>query len=150
MRLRPYVPADWPAPARMHDAARRDELAAAKLQDAFLTLEQTAAAEGLFDGDVIVAVDAGHVIHGFAAWHGDELTWLYVDPASYRRGVGRRLLESVIAAVPEPLTTEVLVGNEPALGLYLACGFRIERRVDGRLTGNEAFAASGYVLVRGR
>jgi ribosomal protein S18 acetylase RimI-like enzyme len=148
MRLRPYAPDDWPALARIHDAARRDELAAARLQDAFLAFEQTAAAEGLFDGSLIVAVDDADVIHGFAAWCDGELTWLYVDPASYRRGVGRRLLEGVIAAAPGRLTTEVLAGNEAALALYLACGFRIERRVDGRLTGNESFAASGFVLAR--
>lgn len=148
MQVRPYVPADWPALARIHDAARRDELAAAKLEAAFLTLEQTAEGEGLFEGNVLVAVDEGEAIHGFAAWHEGELTWLYVDPARYRRGVGRLLLDAVIAAAPGTLTTEVLVGNEAALGLYLACGFRIERRVDGRLTGNESFAASGYVLVR--
>jgi hypothetical protein len=46
------------------------------------------------------------------------------------------------------VTTEVLVGNEPALNLYLSEGFRVLRRVDGKLTGNEIFAASGYVLQR--
>jgi ribosomal protein S18 acetylase RimI-like enzyme len=42
----------------------------------------------------------------------------------------------------------VLVGNEPAVALYLGEGFEIVRRVDGKLAGNEAFAACGYVLQR--
>jgi ribosomal protein S18 acetylase RimI-like enzyme len=46
------------------------------------------------------------------------------------------------------MSTEVLVGNEPALALYLSEGFKIQRRVDGKLTGNESFVASGYVLQR--
>jgi hypothetical protein len=32
--------------------------------------------------------------------------------------------------------------------LYLSEGFKILRRVDGKLTGNEAFRASGFVLQR--
>jgi ribosomal protein S18 acetylase RimI-like enzyme len=43
---------------------------------------------------------------------------------------------------------EVLVGNESALALYLSEGFKILRRSDGKLAGNESFAASGYVLQR--
>jgi ribosomal protein S18 acetylase RimI-like enzyme len=46
------------------------------------------------------------------------------------------------------ISTEVLVGNEAALALYLSEGFKVERRVDGKLTGNESFPASGYVLQR--
>jgi len=42
----------------------------------------------------------------------------------------------------------VLVGNDAALALYLSEGFTVERRVDAKLTGNEAFSASGYVLRR--
>jgi ribosomal protein S18 acetylase RimI-like enzyme len=81
MNVRPYSPADWERLCVIHDAARRHELEAAGLADAFLSLEQTA-------------------------------------------------------------------GNEPALALYRSEGFVILRRSDGRLTGNEAFAASGYLLQR--
>jgi hypothetical protein len=42
----------------------------------------------------------------------------------------------------------VLVGNEAALNLYLSEGFCVLRRVDGKLVGNESFAASGYFLER--
>lgn len=48
-----------------------------------------------------------------------------------------------------PLELEVLLGNHAALALYLAEGFRVVRRADGRLVGNEAFAASAHVLRHG-
>jgi ribosomal protein S18 acetylase RimI-like enzyme len=83
---------------------------------------------------------------GFVAVKDDELSWLYVDPAAYRRGVGRALVRHAIASCKGTLSLEVLVGNEPALQLYLAEGFKILKRVDGRMTGNESFAASGYVM----
>jgi ribosomal protein S18 acetylase RimI-like enzyme len=147
MRLRPYDPGDWQRLCAIHDAARRHELEASGLADAFLTLEQTAQNEGLFDGAVVVA-DVGGTVQGFAAFADGELTWLYVDPAMARQGIGRRLLQHVIQASGGTLSTEVLLGNEPALALYLSEGFKLLRRVDGKLAGNESFAASGYVLER--
>lgn len=147
MKLRRYEPGDWEAMCSIHDAARCDELRASGLADAFLGLEQTAESEGLFDGDVVVAEIEGRVC-GFTAYNNGELTWLYVEPARYKRGIGRALLRHAINASSGTLSTEVLVGNEPALSLYRSEGFRILRRVDGKLAGNEGFAASGYVLQR--
>ena len=148
MNLRTYSKSDWDRLCAIHDAARMHELQASGIPKAFLTLEQTAENEGLFDGEVVVAEVEGKVC-GFVAYADNELTWLYVDPSSYRQGVGRRLLRHAIGASGGTMTTEVLVGNESALALYLSEGFRIVKRVDGKLTGNEEFAASGYVLSRG-
>jgi GNAT superfamily N-acetyltransferase len=147
MGIRPYAPADWDQLCAVHDASRSDELQTSGLLDAFLTLEQTAENEGLFDGQVFVHELDGEVL-GFMAFAENELTWLYVRPLAYRRGVGRALLRHAIEACAGNLSTEVLLGNEPALQLYLSEGFRILQRVDGKLAGNESFAASGYVLQR--
>lgn len=143
--LRPYAPDDWPRLCAIHDLARLGELRAAGLEAAYLTLAQTAENEGLFDGTVTVAVLDGEV-QGFAAVCDGELTWLYVHPAAQRRGIGRALLRRAIDA--GALTAEVLVGNAPALQLYLSEGFAIDGRIDGRLAGNARFAASGYRLRR--
>ena len=117
------------------------------LAAAFLTLEATADTEGLFDGEVVVAEAAGEVC-GFVACADGELTWLYVEPSRHRQGIGRQLLRHAILAAGGNLSTEVLVGNDAALALYLSEGFKIMRRVDGKLTGHESFAASGHVLQR--
>ena len=147
MNLRPYSPTDWERLCLVHDAARIYELEASGLAAAFLTLEVTAENEGLFDGEVAVAEVAGEVC-GFVAYVEGELTWLYVEPSRYKQGIGRQLLRHAIAASGGNISTEVLVGNEAALALYLSEGFKVERRVDGKLAGNESFAASGYVLQR--
>ena len=147
MNLRPYSPTDWERLCKVHDAARVHELEASGLAAAFLTLEETAENEGLFNGDVVVAEVAREVC-GFVAYAEAELTWLYVEPSRYRQGIGRQLLRHAISASGGSLSTEVLVGNEAALAPYLSEGFKVERRVDGKLVGNEAFAASGYVLLR--
>lgn len=147
MSIRPYVSADWSQLCVVHDAARKDELTASGLLDAFLNLEQTAQNEGLFDGEVFV-YEASGAVRGFVAYVDGELTWLYVHPSAYRSGIGRALLRHAIGACCGNMSTEVLVGNESALQLYLSEGFRILKRVDGKLTGNESFPASGYVLQR--
>lgn len=146
MQIRPYLDSDWLRLCAIHDAARLDELRLAGLSDAFLSLADAADGEGLFDGQIVVAEVDGRVM-GFVAFGDDELTWLYCDPAAYRQGVGRALLRHVLQQPgDEPLRAEVLVGNEPALRLYLSEGFAILQEVQGRLAGNEAFAASGYLL----
>ena len=147
MRIRPYRSRDWLRLCEIHDQARVDELRYANLSEAFLSLEQTAEGEGLFDGKVAVAEISGQV-EGFVAFTDTELTWLYVDPASYRQGIGRALLRLAIKSADGVLSTEVLVGNDAALRLYLAEGFVVERRADGKLAGNERFDASGYLLKR--
>ena len=132
---------------KIPDRLRIDELRASGLVAAFLTLEQTAENEGLFDGELVVA-EVDDQVWGFVAYADGELNWLYVHPSKYKKGIGRQLLRHAIEASEGRISTEVLVGNEPALALYLSEGFKVQRRVDGKLTGNETFAASGYVLQR--
>jgi ribosomal protein S18 acetylase RimI-like enzyme len=145
MHIRSYSPADWNRLCEIHDAARKHELEVSGLMEAFLSLEQTAESEGLFEAEILVAEERGEV-QGFAAYTKDELTWLYVDPRCYRRGIGRHLVRAVIKASPNPLSLDVLVGNEAALSLYRSEGFSIIKQVSGRLAGNESFPAAAYVL----
>ena len=148
MLIRAYRDDDWAAVARIHDAARVDELRDSVGLEAFLTLEQTAEGEGLFDDSLWVAEVDGEVA-GFVAHDEDEVTWLYVDPARYRRGVGRALLRHAIAAAGGGrLEVTVLDGNPAALALYLSEGFTITETRTGKLVGNEAFEATGHIMHR--
>jgi ribosomal protein S18 acetylase RimI-like enzyme len=147
MKIRPYSPSDWPRLCEIHDAARMDELRASAGTAAFLTLQETAENEGLFDARLDV-LEIDGTVAGFVAFSPEELTWLYVEPRYYRRGAGRALLRHAIANAGPRLRAEVLEGNEPALRLYLTEGFQIVERVEGRLEGNESFAAIGYRLER--
>lgn len=147
MNIRPYKTTDWPRLCDIHDASRLDELGLTVGEDAFLGLEQTAENEGLFDKRLFVAELDG-AVQGFVAYGDDELTWLYVDPECYRKGVGRALLRHAIADSSSTMKIELLEGNTPALELYLSEGFGIVERIEGKLEGNEAYAAAGLVLRR--
>jgi GNAT superfamily N-acetyltransferase len=116
---------------------------------AFLTLAQIAAREGLFDGHLWVAETDGRVA-GFVALDEDEVTWLYVDPQRYRQGISRALLRHAVAAAAAGPRVEVTVldGNPAAEALYTGEGFTITETRTGPLVGNEAFTATGHIMHR--
>lgn len=143
--IREYTDADWPEIARIHDIARLDELRPTVGLDAFLTLEQTFEEEGLFDGEVWIADLDGRVA-GFIATADDEITWTYVDPALYRRGVARAMLRHVMARASGPLELEVLDGNDVARAAYEGVGFVVVATTTGKLAGNESFQATGHTM----
>ncbi|WP_179957492.1 GNAT family N-acetyltransferase [Exilibacterium tricleocarpae] len=145
IKIRPYKSCDWPRLCEIHDLSRLDELGLTVGTDAFLTLEQTAENEGLFDNKLCVAEVDG-TVQGFVAYSDGELAWLYVDPDFYRKGVGRALVRRAVADSAPVMELELLEGNTPALELYLSEGFKVIRRMEGRLAGNEGFAAVGLVL----
>lgn len=148
LTIRPYAPEDFPALECIHDAARRTELHLAELDGAFVPLCEAAEREGLFDYRVVVAQE-GEEIVGFAAFSPDELAWLYVDPARQRRGVGRSLVRHAVSqCAGQPMSVEVLCGNEPARRLYASEGFCEREILSGRMPGNEAFEVRVHVMTR--
>jgi ribosomal protein S18 acetylase RimI-like enzyme len=147
LSIRPYESDDWAAIAAIHDAARLVELRMTVGEEAFLSLADTAENEGLFSGELWVATDDDGVA-GFVAVRDDEITWLYVDLARHRQGIGRALLTHGVRRCGPTARTETLVGNDPALALYLSEGFEIVETRSGRMTGNESFPATGHLLTR--
>ena len=145
--VRSYQPADWPRLCVIHDLARMDELRLSVGEDAFRSLQETYQEEGLFDGEVLVA-SLEDTIAGFVAVSENEVTWLYVDPSLYRRGVGRALLRAAFTHCDAAIRIELLEGNTAAERLYASEGFRIVERREGRLVGNEAFVARGLLFER--
>ena len=145
INTRPYKSTDWSRLCKIHDASRLDELSLTVGTDAFLTLKQTAENEGLFDDKLVVAEVDG-IVQGFVAYSDEELTWLYVDPQFYKKGVGRALVRHAVADSTSAMELELLEGNTPALKLYLSEGFKVIKRIEGKLEGNEGFAAVGLVL----
>ncbi len=145
MDIRHYTPADWERVCEIHDAARRDELAAAGLDAAYLTLAQTAENEGFHEYEIRVAEVNGRV-QGFVAFTQDELAWLYVDPAAYGQGVGTSLALAALSEVSAPMSAEVLDGNDAAIALYRKVGFELVGQEHGVMPGNESFRVTVAVL----
>ncbi|MBC3882662.1 GNAT family N-acetyltransferase [Undibacterium sp. LX40W] len=141
LQLRPYASTDWIRVCAIHDAARKDELKAANLLDAFLTLEETAENEGFHEYDIVVAEHLGQVL-GFVAFTKDELAWLYVDPSAYGKGIGSALIKAALQQSAGPMSAEVLDGNVNAIATYKKAGFIEVGHAQGHMPGNESFAVS--------
>jgi GNAT superfamily N-acetyltransferase len=123
MHIRPCYVADWPRLREIHAAAAAAEGGRAGVS-AFapeVLDPEDEDGDALAEGVFVAEVDG--VIAGFVAVDGDEITWLYVDPAMQRGGVGRALLRHAVARCGPGAGVVVLAGNAPALALYRSEGF---------------------------
>jgi ribosomal protein S18 acetylase RimI-like enzyme len=129
--IRAYCDADWPAVCAVHDRARPDELRGSCDPRAFVPLanEQEDAADFQRSRKFVACI--GDQIVGFVGVDGTYLSWLYVDPAYYGRGIGRRLLRLGVSLIGPQAWTVVLTGNSRARRLYESEGFRVVRTCEG-------------------
>jgi ribosomal protein S18 acetylase RimI-like enzyme len=125
LRIRDYCDADWPAICAVHNRARPDELRGSCDPRAFIPLaEERDDAESLYRSRKFVACIGGQVV-GFVGIDRTYLSWLYVDPAYYGQGIGRRLLRLGIQCIGPHAWTVVLAGNSRARRLYESEGFQV-------------------------
>jgi ribosomal protein S18 acetylase RimI-like enzyme len=82
---------------------------------------------GAFRGAVLIGTAALSVDPGRKHGHRGSLVGMYVSPSGRGTGVGRSLVEAVLALARgkvETVELSVAIANAPAIALYLACGFR--------------------------
>ena len=127
--IREYSDEDWEAICRVHDRARPDELRGSCDPRAFVPLAEDPEAKDVHSSRKFVACD-GEVVVGFVGVEGAYLSYLYVDPEYYGRGIGRRLLRLGMDLAGPEVNTIALDGNARALALYESEGFRAIRTFD--------------------
>lgn len=129
--IRSYDVSDWPAVCAVHDRARPDELLGSCDSRAFvpLALEQEDAAD-FHRSRKFVACWETRVV-GFVGIDGTYVSWLYVDPDFYRRGIGRGLLRLAVGLIGSQAWTVSLAGNMRARRLYESEGFEVVETFQG-------------------
>jgi len=150
LTIRPYTDSDWPRLCEIHDAARHDELRGSVDPGVWRPLVEVAEAEGLFRSRIWVAEMPDGRIAGFVAGRGDEITWLYVDPAFYRRGIGGKLLRHAIGQCGPVVKVMMLAGNRAARSLYEREGFVTTETFPLRFAEGEQFTAQGAMMTLDR
>ena len=119
----------------MHDRARPDELRGSCDPRAFMPLaEEQEDAEDFYRSHKFVAC-LGNQVVGFVGIDGTYLSWLYVDPAHYGQGIGRRLLRLGVQRIGPDAWTVVLTGNLRARRLYESEGFHVVSTFEGTNAG---------------
>jgi ribosomal protein S18 acetylase RimI-like enzyme len=128
-----FVSQDWPTLCDVYASAVKVELALSGMdRRAFRPMaDEEDLGTFLRLNTTLVACIDGRVV-GFVAWRDrDEwtnsgyLSWLFVDPAHHRRGIGDRLLSRAMEALGSQAWTLVKQGNDPAIRLYEKHGMRI-------------------------
>lgn len=136
------------SPAQVRPANPADREGVERIQ----RMSPEAAAWNPFDYEVFVAERAGSCL-GFAvirtlAPDEHELLNVAVDPAGRRQGVGRRLLEELLAARPGLWCLEVRESNRAARELYGRLGFQeVQRRRDYYPNGPGGRPEAGIVFL---
>jgi L-amino acid N-acyltransferase YncA len=136
MVVRPLVAADWPDVARIY--AQGLASGVATFETEVPSWEAWDAAQ--LPAPRLVSDRAGDVVGWVAvsptsrrpAYRGVVEHSVYVDDRARRRGVGRALLDALIAAAPQhgiwTIQTSILDANEASLRLHEAAGFRVVGR----------------------
>jgi ribosomal protein S18 acetylase RimI-like enzyme len=123
--IREYCDDDWPVVCAVHDRARPDELLGSCDPRAFVPLAAEQDDAESFQRSRKFVACVGEQVVGFVGIDGTYLSWLYVDPTYYRRGIGRRLLRLALQLIGPQAWTVVLAGNIRARRLYESEGFPV-------------------------
>lgn len=134
MSIRPYADSDLQAIFDVYASAKLDEFKFEEQRFALLPLERDSERLRHFRAcDVIVHDDGG--VAGFAATSDMTIRALFVHRDAQGQGVGRKLLEAVLARSTGRISLNVAKSNIPAKRLYLQYGFRVTAEFETAYNG---------------
>ena len=120
--IRKYKNIDYVQSCQVHDQARMQELIVGNAVDLYAPLEVAVYKEELFSETIYVAALDSQVV-GFVAFRKNELGYIYVLNEFQGRGIGGKLLDTVIPYLERPAFLEVFPTNIKAKRLYRSRGF---------------------------
>ncbi len=120
--IRKYKNIDYVQLCKVHDQARMQELIIGNAVDLYAPLEVTVYKEELLSETIYVAEIDSQVV-GFVAFRKNELGYIYVLNEFQGKGIGGKLLDTVIPYLERPAFLEVFPTNLKAKRLYRSRGF---------------------------
>jgi ribosomal protein S18 acetylase RimI-like enzyme len=119
----------------LHDRARRDELEGSCDARAFVPLEDEEEDRESFQRSEKFVACVGEQVLGFVGLDRTYISWLYVDPVYYGRGIGGQMLRLGVERIGPQAWTVILARNTRARRLYQSRGFRVVRTFEGTHAG---------------
>lgn len=120
--IRKYKNIDYVQLCQVHDQARMQELIVGNAVYLYAPLEVAVYKEELFSETIYVAALDSQVV-GFVAFRKNELGYIYVLNEFQGRGIGGKLLDTIIPYLERPAFLEVFPTNIKAKRLYRSRGF---------------------------
>lgn len=120
--IRKYKNIDYVQLCKVHDQARMQELIIGNAVDLYAPLEVAVYKEELLSETIYVAEIDSQVV-GFVAFRKNELGYIYVLNEFQGKGIGGKLLDTVIPYLERPAFLEVFPTNLKAKRLYRSRGF---------------------------
>ncbi|AHA98104.1 GNAT family N-acetyltransferase [Lactobacillus johnsonii] len=120
--IRKYKNTDYVQLCKVHDEARMQELIVGNAVDLYAPLEVAIYKEELFSETIYVA-EVNNRIVSFVAFKENELGYIYVLKDFQGKGIGGKLLDTVIPYLERPAFLEVFPSNIKAKRLYKSRGF---------------------------
>ena len=122
--MRTYHSDDFEAIEEIYNLSKLDELRFEDKQFRLLPLQlDDKRFRGLMESQIVV-FDNGSIL-GYGAFHGSEISALFVHPSARGKGIGANLLQHLLGLVAEPAKLYVAKSNRPAKSLYTRYGFEI-------------------------
>lgn len=126
--IRRYQNSDFNQLCYVMDRARKQELKTANMEQVFVQLRDAPYLAYLLECKIYVAVNEDRIV-GFIGLKPHELSFLYVDPAFQKRGIGKKLIEFALDQLERPIKLDVFTDNLAAKALYRKYGFKVVKTV---------------------
>lgn len=123
----------------IYAASKLDELRYEEARFELLPLENDPKRLGLLLESEIYIYEEDRIA-GYGAKHGAEIRALFVHPDSRGKGIGRGLLEFLLARIAGPANLYVARSNSPAKNLYMQYGFEVVEEFETSYNGIPVFA----------
>ena len=123
--IRKYNTQDWSEIVRLFNAAKPDELKGSVEADQIVGLEHDYVLLNSFRESNIFVAEINQEIIGYVGNHGNLISFLFVDPRYYRKGIGSELLRFIMPYAGKDAWLLTAKSNVPAISLYKSFGFSI-------------------------
>ena len=126
MFVRQFTPNDFQAVKEIYALSKLDELCFEDATYQLLPLDQDSRRLRLFTESEVCVFDQGGV-KGFGAFYQNEIRFLFIHPNERGKGVGKRLLASMLDRIDGKAKLIIASSNRPARELYERFGFEVVR-----------------------
>ncbi len=132
--IRKYNEADYLQIDRIFNLSKKIEMSFSGIEMEILSINEDGNMKQLFTESEIFVAENSDSILGFAGYKENLISFMFVHPQYFNRGIAKRLLSIVSQTIKNPWLV-VLKENIPAINLYRKYGFEISEEFIGNYNG---------------